>query len=489
MYLYYVTKKKLIIENSELKTEVSELKKERERLLKLIFGAKSERFVSETHPEQLSLFADEEDLQEEQDEETIEVSYERKKNGKKHPGRNVIPEHLPVEEVVIEPEEDVSGMKRIGEEITETLKYTPASLIKIRTIRPKYARPNGNGVVIGELPSRPIPKSYAESSLLSHMFVSKFIDHLPFYRQRQMFKRDFEWELASSTINDWFVSCCTLLEPLYQKLIQKILGCNYIQADESTLSVLDKDKKGGTHLGYQWVYHSPELGYVYFHYRKGRGQNGPKEILGNYEGYLQCDGYKVYDKIARGKPITLLGCMAHLRRKFHESLDTDMVRAKFALELIQKIYAIERKMKEDNLSIEARTQVRETKSKVLMQELKEWMDEAYPKVLPKSKIGKAIKYGLLQWKKLIVFTTDQKLYIDNNLTENSIRPLALGRKNFLFAGSHKGAERIGMMYSFFATCKKQNINPRIWLEQTLDKIAEHPINRIQELLPGYNGDV
>jgi len=483
-----VTRKELIIENSKLRADFLALKQRYEQLLKLIHGVKSERFVQHDVPEQLSLFADAEDSKEEQVEDTETITYERKKKGKKHPGRNEIPEHLPVEEVTIEPEEDTTGMKRIGEEITETLKYTPASLIKVRTIRPKYAKANEEGVVIGKLPSRPIPKSYAEASLLAHLFVSKFIDHLPFYRLRQMFKRDFDWDLPSSTINDWFVSVCTLLEPLYQVLIKKILETSYVQADESTLKVLDKNKKGSTHLGYQWVYHSPELGYVYFHYRKGRGQNGPKELLGNYDGYLQTDGYKVYDNIVKGKPITLVGCMAHLRRKFHESLDTDKARATYALKLIQQLYAIERKMKEDCLSAKARNEIRQTKSKALMDELKEWMDKEYPKVLPQSRIGKAINYGILQWEKLIIFTTNQRLYIDNNLTENSIRPLALGRKNYLFAGSHKGAARIGMMYSFFATCKKQNVNPRIWLQQTLEKISDYPINRIEELLP-RNGEV
>jgi len=482
-----VTKQKLISQNQELESIILALKQENDMLKKLIFGSRSERFKLEQSVDQLSLFAEQEEaLAPEEEKQTI--SYERKK-AKRHQGRNVIPEHLPVEEVVIEPEEDITGMKKIGEEITETLKYTPASLIKIKTIRPKYARPDEQGIAIASLPVRPIPKSYAEASLLSHIFVSKFIDHLPFYRQRQILKRDFEWELAASTINDWFIACCTLLEPLYQKLIKKILNCQYIQADESTIKVQDPQKQGKTHLGYQWVYHSPEQGLVYFHYNKGRGTSGPKEILETYEGFLQCDGYKVYDKIAKGKAITLVGCMAHLRRKFHESMDNDKTRATFALELIQSLYALERKMKEKKLSIAEKTAIRHTESKAIMLRFKIWLDKEEPKALPKSRIGKAMRYGLGQWSKLMQFTTDGRLEIDNNLTENSIRPLALGRKNYLFAGSHQAAERIAMMYSFFATCKKQNVNPRIWLQQTLEKISEHPINRIEELLPEKEEEV
>ena len=482
-----MTKQKLIAQNEELESTILALKQEVDMLKKLIFGSKSERFKSEQPADQLSLFAEEEEvIQSEEEQEKESITYERKK-GKRHQGRNVIPEHLPVEEIIIEPEEDTTGMKKIGEEITETLKYTPASLIKIKTIRPKYARPNEQGIVIASLPVRPIPKSYAEASLLSHIFVSKFIDHLPFYRQRQIYKRDFEWELAASTINDWFIASCTLLEPLYQKLIEKILTCQYIQADESTIKVQDSSKQGKTHLGYQWVYHSPEQSLVYFHYNKGRGISGPKEILGEYTGFLQCDGYKVYDKLAKGKAITLVGCMAHLRRKFHESIDNDKTKATFALELIQSMYALERKMREDKLSITEKTSIRNTKSKAIMLKFKTWLDKEEPKTLPKSRIGKAMRYGLGQWNKLMQFTTDGRLEIDNNLTENSIRPLALGRKNYLFAGSHQAAERIAMMYSFFATCKKQNVNPRIWLQQTLENISLHPINRIEELLPKKEG--
>jgi len=477
-----VTKQKLIEKNKEQESTILALKQENDMLKKMIFGSKSERFKAEQSADQLSLFAQEAEAGKEEEEQNQMITYERK-SGKKHEGRNAIPEHLPVEEVIIEPEQDTTGMKKIGEEITETLKYTPASLVKIKTIRPKYARPEEQGIVIAPLSVRPIPKSYAEASLLTHIFISKFIDHLPFYRQRQIFKRDFEWELASSTINDWFIACCTLLEPLYKRLIEKILSCQYIQADESTIKVQDDKKQGKTHLGYQWVYHSPEQGLVYFHYHKGRGQSGPKEILGEYEGYVQCDGYKVYDKIATGKAITLVGCMAHLRRKFQESLDNDKVRASQALELIQSLYAIEREMRDQHLPTDKKTSIRNTKSKPIMLKLKAWIDEEEPKVLPKSRIGKAMRYGLYQWDKLMQFTNDGRLEIDNNLTENSIRPLALGRKNYLFAGSHQAAERIAMMYSFFGTCKKQGVNPRTWLQQTLEKIAEHPINRIEELLP------
>ena len=190
-------------------------------------------------------------------------------------------------------------MKKIGEEITETLEYTPASLVKKITRRLKYATADNTKILIGKLPTRPIEKGIAEASLLAHIFVQKFIDHLPFYRQRQIFKRNYDWDLLSSTINDWFISSCTLLKPLYNLLVKKLLENHYLQADESPIKVLETEKKGSIHQGYMWVYQSPLKGIVVFQYRKGRSANGPKEMLATHQDYLQTDGYIVYDKIAK----------------------------------------------------------------------------------------------------------------------------------------------------------------------------------------------
>jgi len=326
-------------ENEYLKHEIAQLKR-------LIFGGKRERFVPEVVPaNQGNLFTDDiespEDLEENTSSSTTTIKeYKRKKN---HNGRNKIPEHLPVQEIVIEPQEDTTGMKKIGEEVTESLTYTPASLVKKIIRRPKYVSADNTKVVIGNLPSRPIEKGIAEASLLAHIIVSKFIDHLPFYRQRQIFKRNYEWDLPSSTINDWFIACCTLLEPLYDKLVKQLLenktSTNYLQADESPIKVLESEKKGiaqkGTHQGYQWVYRNPLSKIVVFQYRKGRGSNGPKEMLADYHGFLQTDGYVVYDKIAKAinaiKPqsLILVGCWAHARRKFFDALNFDKERATF----------------------------------------------------------------------------------------------------------------------------------------------------------------
>ena len=468
--------KKLVEQNKLLLQELAELKK-------LIFGSKRERFIPDVPSDQLGLFS--QDKEEEEVDPVIEkerISYERTK--KKHTGRQALPEHLPVEEIIIEPQGDLTDTKVIGQDVTETLKYTPASLVKIRTIRPRRVKAYDNGhqtIIQAELPVRSFPKIIAENSLLAHIIVSKFIDHLPFYRQIQRFKRDYDWTLSKSTVNDWFIAVCTLLEPLYQTMIDKLLQSEYIQADESHIKVQDSDKKGTTHQGYQWVYRSPQSGIVIFHYRKGRGVHGPKEFLKGYEGYLQSDGYKVYDKIGQNPKITLVGCHVHARRYFIKAKEAGDKRAERVLQWYQQIYQLEKKGKD--LNVQERKQHRDVHIKPILEQMKLWLDKNYPIELPKSPLGKAIQYSLHQWPKLIKVLDDGPLELDNNLIENKIRPLALGRKNYLFAGSHAAAQRIAIMYSFFATCKSNNVNPYSWLNNTLEVISEYNIQNLEELIP------
>lgn len=470
-------------ENTSVKKEVAYLKEQLAQLYKLLNGFKSESFTTDTLLEQLSLFGQDPASEVEQPpKETI--TYTRDK--KKHQDRNALPEHLPVREVIIEPQEDTTGLKKIGEEITETLEYTPASLVKRRTIRPKYAKAADNGVIIAALPTRPVDKAIVEACLLAHILVGKYIDHLPFYRQIQMFKRDFRWEPAQSTMSDWMASCCLLLEPLYNALKQKILTSDYIQADESPIKVLDADKKGSTHQGYQWVYHDPVHKLVFFNYRKGRGQDGPKELLADYNGYLQCDGYTVYDKIGADPNITLAGCLVHARRKFHDALDSDKKRAGTALAIFKKMYLEERAIKEETQNDhQQRKLLRDEKIRPLLVQIKTWIEAEQFNVLPKSPIGKTMTYFINQYPKLEAIFDDGRIELDNNLIENAIRPMAIDRKNYLFCGSHKAAQNAAMLYSFFGSCKMQNINPREWLEETLQTIPDHSIQKLEELLPGY----
>ncbi len=437
------------------------------------------------------MFATDEPVHPPAEEPTEKISYTRKK-AKPHQGRNELPSHLPVREIIIEPEVDTTDMVKIGEEVTETLDYTPASLIKIRRIRPKYVKKNPDPtddespVVIAALPQRPINKSIAESALLAYIFICKFVDHLPFYRQIQMFKRDFGWEPSKSTVNDWFIAVCTLIEPLYEALKAEILKSNYLHGDESPIKVQDKQKKRKTHLGYQWVYVSPEAKLVLFDYHRSRSVKAPKELLSDYQGYLQVDGYKVYDKIERLKPeIRLVACWVHVRRKYYEARDNDVDRSRYALTIFKAIYQHEAHCRDSEYTAEQRKAYRMKHVKPLMNQLKAWIDTESHQVLPKSPIGKAMSYTLRQWGKLIRVLEDGKLELDNNPVENKIRPLALGRKNYLFAGSHPGAQRIAMMYSFIASCKMNEVNPREWLTYVIDHINETKMTEISTLLPSH----
>lgn len=482
-----LTREELVATIQELTSQLlkfHDLQHELDQFKRLVFGSRHERFVAATSPEQLSLgITSGQMLSKPAAIQTIEYTRAQKKPSEKiHTGRMMLPADLPREQVVIEPTEDVSGMKKIGEEITEELERIPGKLFVRQYVRPKYAKANGEGVVIAELPTRPIDKGMAGPGLLAQIVIDKYTDHLPVHRQIQRFERE-GIKLSSSTLTDWISGTCTLLEPLYEALKKKALSADYLQVDETPIKVLDKDKKGTTHRGYHWVYHAPIERLVLFDYREGRGREGPNEILKNFTGHLQTDGYAVYEDFDRKPNVTLLHCMAHARRKFDEAKDNDLARASHALTEFQKLYTLERQARTEALSTDQRYALRQEKSVALLNDFKIWMLENYKAVLPKSTIGQALHYSLERFDKLMLYTTDGKLEIDNNLVENAIRPVAIGRKNYLFAGSHNGARRAAMLYSFLGTCKINEVNVFHWLRSTLEKIPHHPINKISELLP------
>lgn len=459
--------------------EIQFLKHQLSELKRMIFGSKHERFVPSLSADQLNLFGNETIVA--TIAKTENISYTRNKpEEKKQPHRLPLPAHLPRERVMIEPKEDTTGLKAIGEEITEELELIPGKLFVRQYVRIKYAKLQGEGILIGELPVRPIEKGIAGPGLLAQTIIDKYCDHLPVYRQLERFKRE-GINLSSSTVGDWIRATCALLQPLYDMLKRKVLEADYLQADETPIKVLDKDKKGTTHRGYHWVYHSPVKRLVLFDYREGRGREGPQEFLKNFKGHLQTDGYGVYDDFDGKNGITLLNCFAHVRRKFDQALDNDRERASYALSLIQELYIIEREIKE--LSASEKLDIRKKKSIPLLDHLFCWMDENRRAVTPKSAIGEAINYTLPRKKRLQIYTTRDWLQIDNNLIENTIRPVAIGRKNYLFAGSHEGARRAAMLYSFMGTCKLHTINPFEWLRDVLTRIPAHPANRLAELLP------
>lgn len=372
-------------------------------------------------------------------------------------------------------------MRKIGEEITEQLDLKPASLFVRRFIRPRYVSPEET-FHIGELPARPIEKGMAGPGLLSQIICDKFVTHLPFYRQAQRYEQ-LGFKIPASTLDGWFEASCSLLEPLYEALRQQVLSSTYLQVDETPIPVLDKQKKGETHQGYYWVYHAPEKRLVLFDYRPGRGREGPTQLLKDYQGYVQTDGYVVYEQFEARDNIVLVGCLAHARRKFEQALDNDRPRAEKVLLWIQQLYGLERVAREKQLSVEDRYRLRQEKACPVMEELGTWMVEQYAQVLPKSAIGKACQYLVARYNKIYQYLDDGRLEVDNNLVENAIRPVALGRKNYLFAGSHAGAKRAAIIYSLLGSCKLQGINPYEYLLEVLQQLPEQPVNRLSELLP------
>ena len=475
-------------EYDSMVSTIALLKHQLAELQRLIFGAKSERYIA-PEPLQPTLF----DLPQAQEIEvkTEEITYtytRGKLENKKQPLRLELPAHLPRKTEVVEPDELPENAKKIGENITEVLEYEPANVYVRQIIRPKYIVSQDDDrteIMTADLPSLPIPKGNAGASMLAHILISKFVDHLPFYRQSQMFKRQ-KLSIPESTLGGWFTASCRLLEPLYDTLKSRILAADYIQADETTIPVLTQDKPGATHKGYHWVYHDPVHRLVMFDYRKTRGREGPDELLKDFSGHLQTDGYTAYNNLKNQHKITQLACMAHARRKFEHSLDNDPQRADHALKLFGKLYDIERQARELSLSTEAIKELRRKEAKPVLEEMKNWLDENIYQTLPQSAIGQAIAYTLTLWPRLEKYVDDGRFQIDNNLIENSIRPVALGRKNYLFAGSHDAAQNAAVIYSLLATCKINNIEPFEWLTQTLSSIADHPANKLHLLLPVDN---
>jgi transposase len=398
-----------------------------------------------------------------------------------------LPAHLRRETVVLEPEEEVTGCRKMGEEITEILECTPGELYVRRIIRPKYAMnvsdPGAecdSRVVMASLPERPLEKCMAGVGLLAQIIIDKYADHLPVNRQMQRFSRS-GVHIPITTLTGWISATCGLIAPLGEALTRQVLQSGYLHADETGIKVLDKSKKGSTHRGWYWVYQDSHKGIVFFDYQPSRNKEGPDMVLKDFTGYLQTDGYDTYTHFDGMKGIRQLNCMAHARRKFTESMDNDANRAKYALDQIGLLYDIEREAKEG--PVEQRLEIRQRQAVPILESLGKWMKDQYQQVSPKSAIAQALAYSIKRWDKLSLYATDGILAIDNNAVERSIRSLAVGRKNYMFCGSHEAAKRAGMLYSRIGTCKLHQVNPQQWIVDVLRRISSHPINRIEELLP------
>lgn len=467
-----------------------------------LFGIKSDSRVKRANENQLELFplgasleviqASEEQTQLEAKEEVEKqkAASRKRKSTPRTAKRMVLPEHLEREEVIIDPQGDLSNYKVIGEEVTEVLVLVPASFKVKRIIRRKWALKDSSqlekGVLIAPIPSRTVKRGLFDESVISHLLISKYIDHLPLYRQRKIFERE-GMKIPPSTVTDNTGAGCQALKPIYNALVREALGNLYLQGDETTVKVLESEKEGACHLGYYWAYHAPADGLVFFDYQQGRGQEGPSKLLKDFKGVFQSDGYQVYQALFKNnKNVNQLYCMAHIRRKFDEAVVYDKQRATYAVEQINLLYDIEREIREaDPALCETEiVKIRLERAAPIMRGLKKWMLEEYPKVLPSNPIGKAIAYALALWDNMHYYTLHGHLQIDNNAIENAIRPIALGRKNYLFAGTHESAQNAAMVYSLFATCKKHEVNPQHWLTDVLRKLNDNSYEgKFSDLLP------
>lgn len=472
-------------EYDQMQTQNLQLMHRLSQLERLIFGRKSERFVPDVAVAgQPTLFSGLEAPVVEAEKE--QLAYERSKRKgveKLHPGRNELPASLPRQEIVIEPEEDVAGMVCIGQDVTEELEYTPGRLFVRRYVRPRYARPGGEGVVQAKLPPRPIDKGIPGPHLLAQILSDKYIDHLPLYRQAKRYERE-GMRIPDATLGDWLRQSVQLLEIIYLKIKEKVLQSGYLMGDETIIKVLESDKKGSTHLGYYWVYYDPVSKLPLFIYQQGRAAAYPKEHLASFSGYLQTDGYEAYERLVLKRPdIVHLCCWAHARRKFEEALQVDQKNTTTVLSLIQKLYAIERHCREQDLSNEQRLEQRRKQAVPVLEKIKEVLDHFSLTLTPKSPLAVATAYSLKRWTELTLYTQNGQLEIDNNPIENAIRPVAVGRKNYLFAGSHDSAQRAAVAYTILAACKTANINPSEYLADVLQKLPTRNVNEVDDLLP------
>jgi transposase len=470
-----------------------------EQLLRRLYGRKSETL----DPNQLLLFAREILEATAAEPETTPEPEPTVPAPKKPPaqghGRKPLPANLPRRRVVHDvPLEERPcpdcGLERrcFGEEVREQLEYVPASMIVLQHIRPKYACQACQAhVVIAQRLPEPIEKGLPGPGLLAHVAVSKYADHLPLYRQEGIFQR-FGVDLSRSTMCDWMAVVAGLLDPIVEAMFQRVLLSDVVQTDDTPVKVQDHDGKG-IKTGRLWVHigdHNHR--FTVYDYTPDHSGAGPRRVFKDYEGYLQADAYSAYDDLYRDGTIIEVGCWMHARRPFYEARTSDPARAHVALAWIAGLYKVEEDAKEarrkhpewdDAAWYAHRHELRRQRSRPILEAFHAWLLAEQPKVLPKSPIGAAIGYALNHWAALIRPLEARFLEIDNGASERALKPVALGRKNWLFAGSDEGGKTAAVLMSLCTTCKDRGIDPFAYLRDVLDRVSTHPNSRIDELLP------
>jgi hypothetical protein len=487
-------------QNSMRLSKLAMVKHELRLLKKMVFGRKSEKHYASTDApqppkagEQLTLTLDVETVA------TCSIVDVKKipehlrvikkvTDKVPHPGRHEFPKDLREVITILDVEDKPEGAIFLRYEVQKQLACTPTEFYINTTLRAVYMAPAVSETfkqLIAPLPSHPIKKCKADISVLTMMIIDKFLYHLPVYRLQQRFKQ-YGIDLKYSTLCNWLNRLADILEPLYELLMRELLISGYILMDETTYRVLDNEKAKGkkSHIGYLWACSNAIQRIAAFTYQRGRGKKDVHHLLAGYKGYLQTDGYGVYIKYGRQPGVTHLQCMAHSRRYFFEARSNDLKRSDYVLDnFFKPLYAIEQDCRIRDLSYDEIGQKRQLESIPVLDKFHEWLQLELHKVTPCSPIHKAIAYSLHRFKELRVYTTDGMLQIDNNFTERLIRPVKLGSKNYLFAGSHRAGQRAAIIYSLLGTCKLQGIDPYTWLGDVLHRISVQPKEKLAELLP------
>ena len=441
-----------------------------------------------------------ESISDELDEEDCGEAVVKKRKGAKVVSRGRLDiSRLPVLETrVIEPEGgvDLSRYRRIGEEKTELLEHVPGKLGRIVIIRPKYGLidptepvERGQGVLIAPMPPLPVPKGLPAPGLLTEILLGKYEYHMPFYRQLKQFAHLGIEGLREATLVGWFRRSMELLRPLYNVLLREIMKSDYIQADETTVPVMGK----GSHHAekeYLWMVRSVMEGLVAFHYDQGsRSGDVIKELTEkyNYKGYLQCDGFGGYERVFRGNAsIPIVNCMVHIRRYWEPALKENRNEALWVLGKIRELYKVEKDCDMAGMDFEARRRERLLRTKPIMDEMKSRLEEMAVRYSPKTLTGSAAAYAYKRWDNMMRILEDGRLLLDNNLGENEIRPITLGRKNYLFCGNHDAASDMSVITSLLSTCRNHRVNPRLYLKNVLERMPyfmDATEDQIAELLP------
>ncbi|MBP3845886.1 MAG: IS66 family transposase [Prevotella sp.] len=492
------TIKKLTEQNESLQSRIKELTAQIAWLNRQLFGRKSEKLpiIDPNYPDLFAGMLPENaqqiaDAHDEAVEKIIKTKEERRQEKK----NRIMMEDLPVlEQVILTPDNlDTNLYKKIGQEVTRIVEHKPGQLYIKEIIREKWGlkdntstAPKGmSGVLIAPMPLLPIYKGIAGASLLAEILLQKYEYHMPYYRQIKQYSHLGMKGLTESTVDGWFKQTMELLKPLYEVLKSEVMKADYVQADETTTPVMDKE----THKAakeYLWMVRAVMERLVLFHYDQGSRAGAVIESLANrynFKGYLQCDGFAGYETAFKTNPdVLLVNCMVHIRRHLEQALDENRPMAEHGLKEIQHLYKIEHMCDDAGMSFDERKAKRQELSKPIMEAMKLWMETEGVKYSESSLTGKAITYAYTRWDNMMRYLDDGRLLLDNNLAENEIRPVTLGRKNYLFCGNHEAAQNMAVVCSLLATCRNHDVNPRDYLNDIISQMPYHTKASYEELL-------